>query len=50
MPRKTLAHVFNSIRPLRSSDVAIRSWVTSTLTVIVNGHAQSQIDDLLPWN
>ncbi|MDN5927582.1 MAG: hypothetical protein L0I29_10950 [Hyphomicrobiales bacterium] len=22
----------------------------STLTAIVNGHKQSQIDDLLPWN
>lgn len=25
-------------------------WLTSTLTSIVNGCKQSQIDDLLPWN
>jgi IS66 C-terminal element len=25
-------------------------WLTSTLTSIVNGHKQRQIDDLLPWN
>ena len=25
-------------------------WLTSTLTSIVNGHKQSQIDYLLPWN
>jgi len=24
--------------------------MTSTLTAIVNGHKQSRIDDLLPWN
>jgi hypothetical protein len=24
--------------------------VTATLTAIVNGHKQSQIDGLLPWN
>ncbi len=25
-------------------------WLTSTLTAIVNGHKQSQTDNLLPWN
>ncbi|WP_084606534.1 hypothetical protein [Rhizobium sullae] len=24
--------------------------MTSTLSAIVNGHKQSQIDELLPWN
>ena len=24
--------------------------LTDTLTAIINGHKQSQIDDLLPWN
>jgi hypothetical protein len=24
--------------------------LTATLTAIVQGHKQSQIDDLLPWN
>ena len=26
-----------------------QAWLTDTLTAIVNGHKQSQIDDLLPW-
>ena len=26
------------------------AWLTDTLTAIVNGHKQSRIDDLLPWN
>ena len=26
------------------------AWLTSTLTAIVNGHKQSRIDELLPWN
>jgi transposase len=26
------------------------AWLAATLTAIVQGHKQSQIDDLLPWN
>jgi hypothetical protein len=26
------------------------AYLTATLSAIVNGHKQSQIDDLLPWN
>ena len=26
------------------------AWLASTLTAIVSGHKQRQIDDLLPWN
>ena len=26
------------------------AWLANTLTAIINGHKQSQIDDLLPWN
>lgn len=26
------------------------AWLTATLQAIVNGHKQSRIDDLLPWN
>lgn len=26
------------------------AWLANTLTSIVNGHKQSQIGDLLPWN
>jgi len=31
----------------RSAD---RQVLAATLTAIVHGHKQSQIDDLLPWN
>ncbi|MFZ2467760.1 MAG: transposase domain-containing protein, partial [Parvibaculum sedimenti] len=27
-----------------------QAWLTNVLTRIVNGHKQSQIKDLLPWN
>ncbi len=27
-----------------------QAWLTATLTAIVKGYKQSQIDDLLPWN
>ncbi|MES2548338.1 MAG: transposase domain-containing protein [Pseudomonadota bacterium] len=26
------------------------AWLSSTLTAIVQGHKQSQIGELLPWN
>ena len=26
------------------------AWLAATLTAIVKGHKQSQIDGLLPWN
>jgi hypothetical protein len=26
------------------------AWLASTLTAIVSGHKQSQIDELLPWS
>jgi hypothetical protein len=29
--------------------IAPQAWLTATLTAIVQGHKQSQIDDLLPW-
>ena len=32
----------NAIKP--------HAYLTQTLQAIVNGHKQSQIDDLLPWN
>ncbi|NEH88046.1 hypothetical protein GR239_29270 [Rhizobium leguminosarum] len=28
----------------------LRAYLTATLTAIVNGHRQSQIEGLLPWN
>jgi hypothetical protein len=27
-----------------------QAWLSATLTAIVQGHKQSQIDNLLPWN
>ena len=27
-----------------------QGYLTSTLTAIVNGHKQSRIEELLPWN
>ncbi len=33
---------FNAVDPL--------TYLTATLTAIVNGHRQSCIDELLPWN
>ncbi len=33
---------FNAVDPL--------AYLTATLTAIVNGHRQSSIDELLPWN
>jgi len=33
---------FNSVDPL--------AYLTATLTAIVNGHRQSRIAELLPWN
>ncbi|WP_189658373.1 transposase domain-containing protein, partial [Pseudodonghicola xiamenensis] len=26
------------------------AWLSATLTAIVQGHKQSRINDLLPWN
>lgn len=30
--------------------VCPQAYLTATLTAIVNGHKQSRIDELLPWN
>ncbi|WP_435171330.1 IS66 family transposase [Falsirhodobacter sp. 1013] len=45
--------VERTIRPIalnRKNGVNPHTWLTTTLTAIVNGHKQSQIQDLLPWN
>lgn len=28
----------------------LRDYLKATLTAVANGHPQSRIDDLLPWN
>ena len=33
-----------------SRSLRTQGYLTSTLTAIVNGHKQSRIDELLPWN
>ena len=37
-------------RPDKMNAVDPHAWLAATLTAIVKGHKQSQIDDLLPWN
>ena len=38
------------IETCKLNSVHPHAYLTATLTAIVNGHKQSQIDDLLPWN
>lgn len=33
-----------------TSEVTVSGYLTGTLTAVVNGHKQSRIDKLLPWN
>ena len=38
------------IETCKMNGVDPHAWLTATLTAIVQGHKQSQICDLLPWN
>ena len=38
------------IETCKMNGVDPHAWLSATLTAIVEGHEQSQIDDLLPWN
>ena len=38
------------IEMCKMNGVDPHAWLSATLTAIVQGHKQSQIDDLLPWN
>jgi len=38
------------VETCKLNDVDPQAWLTNVLTRIVNGHKQSQINDLLPWN
>ena len=38
------------IETCKMNSVDPNAYLTATLSAIVNGHKQSQIDDLLPWN
>ncbi|MBK0024470.1 transposase domain-containing protein, partial [Ochrobactrum sp. S46] len=44
------ATIASLIETCKLNSVDPQKWLTSTLTAIVNGHKQSQIGQLLPWN
>lgn len=44
------AIIASLIETCRMNGVDPHAWLTTTLTAIVKGHKQSQIQDLLPWN
>tara|TARA_R110002072_G_scaffold294270_3_gene464281 strand:- start:8543 stop:9106 length:564 start_codon:yes stop_codon:yes gene_type:complete len=44
------AVIASLIATCKMNSVEPQAWLTATLTAIVRGHMQSQIDDLLPWN
>uniref|UniRef100_UPI003BA10124 IS66 family transposase n=1 Tax=Ochrobactrum sp. EDr1-4 TaxID=3368622 RepID=UPI003BA10124 len=44
------ATIASLIETCKLNSVDPQKWLSSTLTAIVNGHKQSQIDQLLPWN
>ena len=43
------AVIASLIETCKMNGVDPHTWLASTLTAIVQGHKQSQIDDLLPW-
>ncbi len=44
------AVIASLIETCKMNVVDPHAWLSATLTAIVKGHKQSQIDDLLPWN
>jgi transposase len=44
------AVIASLIETCKMNGVDPHAWLTATLTAIVKGHKQNQIDDLLPWN
>jgi hypothetical protein len=38
------------IETCKLNDINPQAYMTKTLEALVNGHKQSQIDELLPWN
>ena len=44
------AVIASLIETCKLNGVDPHAWLTATLTAIVQGHKQSQIDHLLPWN
>ncbi len=44
------ATIASLVETCKLNAIEPHAYLTATLTAIVNGHKQSQIDDLLPWN
>ena len=44
------AAIASLVETCKLNAIEPHAYLTATLTAIVNGHKQSQIDDLLPWN
>nr|BAH89869.1 putative transposase [uncultured bacterium]BAH90007.1 putative transposase [uncultured bacterium]BAH90273.1 putative transposase [uncultured bacterium] len=44
------AVIASLIETCKLNSVDPQTWLANTLTAIANGHKQSQINDLLPWN
>lgn len=44
------AVIASLIETCKMNAIDPHAWLANTLTAIVRGHKQSQIDDLLPWN
>lgn len=44
------AVIASMIETCKMNGIDPHAWLTATLTAIVQGHKQSQINDLLPWN
>ena len=44
------ATIASLIETCKLNSVDPFAWLADTLTAIVNGHRQSDIDDLMPWN
>ena len=44
------AVIASLIETCKMNAIDPQAWLASTLTEIVNGHKERQIDDLLPWN
>jgi transposase len=47
---KNWAVIASLIETCKMNSVDPHAWLSATLTAIVQGHKQCQIDDLLPWN
>ncbi|MFZ1663634.1 MAG: IS66 family transposase, partial [Paracoccaceae bacterium] len=47
---KNWAVIASLIETCKMNSVDPHAWLSAALTAIVQGHKQSQIDDLLPWN